>query len=340
MSADREVLEAQVVEQVVDRGRTVRLHKERVVFPGEVPLAAVRKTLPSGPDKPPILLVHGFAQNRYSWHTSRRSLSAWLASHGWDVWNLELRGHGHSRGLAEQKHLGLGAETFADYVDDVARVARELGPRTFLVGHSLGGAACYAAATQVPVGGVVGIGALFGFGRHNWALGLLSRVTHRLDPLIRATGLTVRTRGAGHLIQRLYHTTDIAGYTFPVSGWWPGSIERELLRERLVRGFDWTSVTVWLEMSRWCAEDRFDYQEAWAATDVPVAVVVGDEDHLMPLGDARHAYDLSGSSDRTLKVFEPYDHQVHWGHLDLILGRLAPSETWPWIEGWLRARTS
>lgn len=332
------VVEALETEQVFDRHHVITLHKERVVIDGVVPLSAVRKTRVGGPTRPPLLLVHGFAQNRYSWHTSQRSMSAWLAGQGWDVWNLELRGHGRSRGLAEAAHVGLGAETFQDYVDDVVRVARLLGPETFLVGHSLGGAACYAAATQAPVAGVVGIGAMFGFARHNWLLGLMAGVTHALDPVIRASRLTIRTRLAGHLAGRLYQATDIAGYAFPISGWWPGSVERDLLQERLVRGFDWTSVTVWLEMCRWHVEQRWDYQDAWGETDVPLAVVVGDRDHLMPLGDARGAYDLSGSSDRVLKVFEPYDHAVHWGHLDLILGKDAPAHTWRWIDDWMAAR--
>ncbi len=328
----------EVVEQRVDGEVRLSLSKQRVVIDGEVPLAVVRKTLPEGPTRPPVLLVHGFAQNRYSWHTSFRSLSAWLAGQGWDVWNLELRGHGRSRGLADANSGSLGAEAFGDYVEDVSRVAEILGPRTFLMGHSLGGTACYAAATEVPVAGVVGIGALFGFGRHNLVLGLLARLTHLLEPTILMSSLTVRTRVVGELMGRLYQATDIAGYAMPVSGWWPGSVERELLEERLVQGFDWTSVRVWLEMSRWYAEERIDCQDAWAQTDVPLAVVVGDKDHLMPLGDARHAYDLSGSSDRTLKLFEPYDHEVHWGHLDLVLGRKAPAHTWVWIDDWMAAR--
>ncbi len=340
MTVPWETREDEVLEQVFDRGRALKLRKQRVVFPGPVPLSAVRKTLPDGPDKPPVLLVHGFAQNRYSWHTSRRSMSTWLAGQGWDVWNLELRGHGKSRGLAPEAHVGLGAEQFSDYVEDVARVAGLLGPQTFLVGHSLGGAACYGAATEARVAGVVGIGALYGFGGHNWALNLLGRLTHKLDPLIRASNLTIRTRGAGHLIGWLYQGTDIAGYTLPIHGWWPGSVERDLLEERLVRGFDWTSVTVWLEMSRWAATGQFDFAEAWSETDVPLAVVVGDKDALMPLGDARRAFDESGSRDKVLKIFEPYDHAVHWGHLDLILGRHAPRETWPWIDAWLRERVA
>jgi pimeloyl-ACP methyl ester carboxylesterase len=333
-----QIAHEELVEQVVDRDWTCCLRKQRVVFPGDVPLAAVRKTLPEGATRPAVLLVHGFAQNRYSWHTSRRSMSAWLAAQGWDVWNLELRGHGHSRGLAEAAHVGLGAETFQDYVDDVVRIAQVLGPSTFLMGHSLGGAACYAAATLVPVAGVVGIGAMFSFARHNWLLGLLARATRVLDPIIRASRLTIRTQVFGKIAGRLYQVTDIAGYTFPISGWWPGSVERDLLHERLVHGFDWTSVTVWLEMCRWHATGRFDYQDPWQVTDVPLAVVVGDRDHLMPLGDARPAYDLSGSTDKVLKIFEPYDHEVHWGHLDLILGSRAPANTWRWMDAWMADR--
>ena len=334
------ITEDAVVDQVVDGAETLSVRKRRYVIDGAVPLGAVRKTLPDGPTRPPVVLVHGFAQNRYSWHTSRRSMSAWLAGQGWDVWNLELRGHGRSRGLAEGAHQGLGAESFADYVEDVVRVACLLGPQTFLIGHSLGGAASYAAATQAPLGGVVGVGALFGFGRHSPVLHLLARLTRVLEPLIRASNLTVRTQTAGQVLGRLYQATDLAGYALPISGWWPGSVERELLEERLVQGFDWTSVTVWLEMSRWCAEGRFDYEDAWAATDVPLAVVVGDRDHLMPLGDARRAFDLSGSSDRVLKLFAPYDHEVHGGHLDLLLGRKAPQHTWPWIDAWMTERAA
>ena len=41
---------------------------------------------------------------------------------------------------------------------------------------------------------------------------------------------------------------------------------------------------------------------------------------------------------RGRKLFEPYDHEVHWGHLDLVLGRKAPAHTWVWIDDWMAAR--
>src|SRR5688500_10899044 len=111
--------------------------------------------------------------------------------------------------------------------------------------------------------------------------------------------LNVRTQLAGRLLARLYSVSDIAGYAFPISGWAPGSMEEDLLRERLKLGFDWTSANVWFDMARWGATGRFDYAEAWQKTDVPLLVVGGDLDHLMLPDDARTAYDHSGSRDRT-----------------------------------------
>lgn len=323
----------EVVEQAIDRGERARFRKQVLELPGEWPLGLVRKTLPEGPTRPPVVLVHGFAQNRYTWHLSERSLVNWLAARGWDVYNLELRGHGRSR----PDHTMQG-ERFADYVEDVRRVAQALPQRAFFVGHSLGGAACYAAATEAEMAGVVGLGALFHYGQANWALNALGAASLAAEGLLVGQGLTVRTRALGALIARLYAVSDIAGYAFPISGWWPGSVEPALLEERLVRGFDWTSLRVWLEMSRWAVTGRWDYEEAWTRVQHPLLVLAGDEDHLMPPADARLAYDRSTAPDRTLIVFNHYDHEVHWGHLDLVLGRKAIDHVWPTLDTWMAAR--
>lgn len=339
-----EVLSAEDVEQITDGDHRVALRKEVVRLTTGVPLVMVRKHLPGGATRPPVLLVHGFAQNRYTWHTSRRSMSAWLAELGYDVYNLELRGHGRSR------EAGLsGAERFDDYVRDVVAAADALGRPSFWMGHSLGGAALYAAATvsagperpqgAIPPLGVIGIGALFHFGRSNPLMNLLTRLTHNTPALGLLGRINLRTKLAGQLVARLYGLSDATGYAVPLSGWWPGSVEPELLEERLVHGFDWTSFTVWQEMARWSVSGKFDYDDAWRATDVPLLVVLGDKDHLLPPEDGRAAFDRSASTDKALKVFDDWHDEVHWGHLDLVLGRHAPRHVWPFVEAWMRARS-
>jgi pimeloyl-ACP methyl ester carboxylesterase len=316
------------VDQITHDGVSVRLRKERLLLDDRI--AIVRKRLP-GSAGPRVVLVHGFAQNRYSWHLSRRSLSAWLAAEGFDVLNLELPGHGNSRSPA-------GSACFADYVGDVRRVAEVLEEPAFWVGHSLGGAVVYAGATVAPMRGVVGIGALFQFAQANRALKLLCQFSGMVQGRDMLGALNVRTQLAGRLLAKLYGVSDIAGYAFPVSGWAPGSMEEDLLKERLKLGFDWTSANVWFEMARWGATGHFEYAEAWARTDVPVLVLAGDLDHLMLPDDARTAYDQAGGADRTWALMDDYGTGVHWGHLDLLLGRSAPAHTWPLLRDWLRAR--
>ncbi|MCK6522003.1 lysophospholipase [Myxococcota bacterium] len=328
---------AEPLRQRVHLNEHAELIAQAVELPGDgehPTLALARRVAPGGATRGPVVLVHGFAQNRYTWDCTDRSMAAWLAVQGWDVYNLELRGHGLSR-----PPQGLSGERFADYVQDVARVARAFDGQAFFVGHSLGGAASYGAATLAPMRGVVGIGALFQFAQANWLLKLLGLISHGAEDFIVGQGLTLRTKAAGQLIARLYAISDVAGYAFPISGWWPGSVEPPLLEARRVKGFDWTSLRVWLDMSRWAATGKFEYEDAWSKLNLPLLVLAGDEDHLMPPDDALVAYERSGSADKQYEVLNHADHEVHWGHLDLILGTQAPRFVWPRVHEWMGART-
>jgi hypothetical protein len=185
--------------------------------------------------------------------------------------------------------------------------------------------------------GLVGIGALFRFAQANRTLNALCKLSNLLSSA-GLGGVSVRTRFAGKLLGRLYAISDIAGYAFPISGWAPGSIEPDILAERLEHGFDWTSIQIWLDMSRWGSSGSFDHEAAWGQTDLPLLVISGDMDHLMMPEDARVAYDLSGSSDRQYRMFGLEDTGYRWGHLDLILGHQAPRHVWPLIADWLKER--
>ena len=76
------------------------------------PLASSTRNLPHGRRAPPVLLVHGFGQNRYAWHLPSRSFANHLARAGFDVFNLDLRGHGRSRLSAAGARRGVD-----DYVE-------------------------------------------------------------------------------------------------------------------------------------------------------------------------------------------------------------------------------
>lgn len=333
---DAQVRERKVLDEVIHLGARISIHREWLCLPEGPegpPLAIERTVRRAGASAPPVILIHGFAQNRYTWRLSARSLCGYLAQQGHEVLNVELRGHGLSR------TWGAGsANSFHEYVQDAVRVARRCSTPPFVVGHSLGGAVGIGLATEVPLRGLVHLAGVYGFASHNRTLRALAWLTRAWEPLLRRAPLRVRTGLAGRAISRLYQITDIAGYGSPISGWAPDSIERELLDERLRLGFDWTSAEVWVQMSRWARGEPLAYQEAFRSLDVPLLVIAGDQDPLVRPADARRCFDESGSTDKELIVFDPFEHQVHWGHLDLILGRLAPVEVWPRLAEWLRAR--
>jgi pimeloyl-ACP methyl ester carboxylesterase len=325
------------VDEVVDTGVVVELEREWLRLPGDdgPPLSVVRTTLPGGPTRPnPVVLVHGFAQNRFTWRISGRSMEGWLAARGFEVLNLELRGHGLSR------EYGAGnASDFHYYVEDALRVVRACDRPPFAIGHSLGGAVITGAATEAPLAGLVPIAGVFTFGRHNLAIRALARLSVRAEPLLMAAPVRMSTGWAGRVLGSMYSLTDIAGYGLPLAGWVPGSLERELLEERLVKGFDWTSVEVWLQMARWARGEPFAYAEAFREVDVPLLVVAGDSDPLLPPADARSCYEASGSDDATFLVMDMFGHGEHFGHVDILLGRHAPKLVWPKIGDWLIERS-
>ena len=119
----------------------------RIPFPGrpEITLAA-RLDLPSGPPKACALLVHGYTCSMDLAITRR--IAEGLAGEGISVLRFDLPGHGKTDGIA------FADSTFSDYRAAVLAVVehmrQNLRAPTILVGHSLGGAALLAAASEIP----------------------------------------------------------------------------------------------------------------------------------------------------------------------------------------------
>ena len=219
------------------------------------------------------------------------------------------------------------------------RVLAELDEPAFLVGHSLGAAACIGAAVAVPTRGLVHLAGVYEFARYNRTLRGLARVSRRLEPALTKAPARFRTRWAGQLLGRMYRVTDVLGYGMPLAGWAPGSMERDLVEERLERGFDWTSVEVWMQMARWAGGEAFPYAAAFEALDLPIFVIAGDRDPLVTHEDAEACYRASRSSDKQLLLLEPFDHEGHWGHIDVILGSRAPRYVWEPIGSWMSSHS-
>jgi pimeloyl-ACP methyl ester carboxylesterase len=87
------------------------------------------------PSDPPVVLLHGGGQTRYSWGTTLANLGA----HGWRAYSIDLRGHGDSEWAKD------GDYTLDALAGDVVAITRELDAPPALVGASLGGISSMAA---------------------------------------------------------------------------------------------------------------------------------------------------------------------------------------------------
>jgi len=337
---------------VVDAGRRVLLLKEHIAvpIPGGGQLSLVRKR-PLETTRGAVILLHGFGQTRYAWHLSQRSFSAYLAWRGYDVFNLELRGHGRSRALGSP--LPRRFEEHVEY--DVAAAAQAIAARGhrrfFLLGHSMGGALAYASAPLLGsrVRGVVTLSGVFNWGQGalfiraatpllHAALRVHQRVAHGGGPALRADLV-------GKMVALSQWGLESGLIPVPGGAWVRGGIEPEILREWLFRSLDRTSGAVLGLMGSWAATGRFcdtdglnDYADAWARFPVPCFVIGADRDQLADAErDVRPAYESAASSDRTFRVFGGAQEGCSFGHVDLVIGRRAPQTVWPAIASWLDA---
>ena len=312
-AARLELVQRTRVEQAIDRQQFGQFGKEllRADTASGRSLALVRKYRDDIPRIGAVLLIHGFAQNRYTWHLSTRSFVNFLADAGLDVYNLELTGHGRSRDYGSSP-----ASSFDEYVSDAASVVQAVADwsgleHVFLAGHSLGGAVCYAVAPLVAdrIAGVVSIAGIFRFGANpaTRRIGEFIEGLNRITPINRALermGAGLRTRFIGRAISERWAAADGLSAVFPLAGWVPGSTEPHVVQERLIRGFDWTGVNIFLTLMRWAAEGGMvdseggDYADRFLEMDIPLLVVAGDKDRLLPPADARPAYDLGRGRGR------------------------------------------
>jgi polyhydroxyalkanoate synthase subunit PhaC len=344
-----------IVEQVIDRGRTGRFHKEIIPVPlTDGPVVLVRKrSADVAQSRGAVLLIHGFGQNRYSWHLSQRSFANYLADRGFDVFNLELRGHGRSR------HEGSTYPTaFESYVEEDTAMALAVAaqvsghPKVFLMGHSLGGAITYAAAPVLAerLAGLVTFAGVFHFGVGQPLFRLVSQAYGIAgvvaDPLLHRSVPYIPVDLVGRLLMAGERVLDHTLFSrFPLGLWYPGTIESSILRERMLKGMDRTGFAVLRQMVEWAATGEFvgrrggiDYAAEFARLQIPKLILTADRDGLCTPKDCYPAYISSTSRDKTYRKFDVRDGAGHWGHVDLVCGSRAPLHVWPYVGDWLDSR--
>jgi polyhydroxyalkanoate synthase len=338
-------LSREKVAQRVTPGRIRWFHKEILEVSGPEPLAVVRKRRVDGETIAPIILVHGFGQNRYAWHLPERSFVNYLADQGFDVFNVDLRGHGRSQELGARSSRGVDDYIRGDLPAVLDGVLRVSGfSRAFLMGHSLGGI-CVAAAgalNAARVAGVITVGSPHALGRgHTVLRGFLQALgaTVGMASLWRGSRLRLPVDLVGKAVQATRLAWDSNLAPLPVRPYKPGTFSADEVAS-YVRSFDGASLGTADDLVRLAVTgelrsraDGKSYTKLIEHSPLPLLALSGERDLLANPSSVRPMYERSRSQDKQYV-------KVDAGHSDLLIGNQAPEVVWPVVNSWLKQRAS
>lgn len=318
--------------------------------------------------KPPVILCHGLNYNDKFWYLDKRySLAYYLYERGYDVWVVSLRGAGDSTkpGLAELRSLSrldlirtpetLARAAFSLHrldwnIDDhinkdvpaiIELVRRETGyDRVNWIGHSLGGMIIYAYLGR----GGEGINLFVAIASPmiipqppNDILAVIrdQQPVVYLSLIINTTVANqLKAFAGGHrdAFDTLFCNADnmeeyirIKMYRYAVEDVSPGIIAQ--LRLMIAEG-------------RFLSADKkIDYSASLSKIKNPILCIGGMGDNLAPPMSIYYAYQNVSSTDKAIRIFSLANgYSANYGHNDLLLGKKAPQEVYPYIYRWLERR--
>ena len=299
---------------------------------------AVHRT--ANPGKEPVVLVHGISSNHLFWDLGPgRSLATTLWDAGYDVWNVDLRGHGD----AERNADGTRLRTFP-CVDDYGRydlpavfraVSEATGQVPHYVGHSMGGMvlAIALATTEVRPRSAVVVGSPLDFRDPDGLVAAFVKVSafgQRWATPAGARFLAVLRRNTVGKLDELLEN--------------PENLSPDAEVRMLRRGVSplYLGEIAQFAASREDGEFRSTdgtvlYRERLEQIAVPMLFVAGRLDRIAPPDRVWSYFDAVGTEDKRFVVASVANGMhADYGHLDLGVGDHVEADVFPLIVDWIR----
>jgi len=294
----------------------------------------------SGGATHPVLLCPGLGCNRLAFDQGEDpSLALFLARSGFDVWTLDLRGHGQSDRPNPflNRHFGW---SFDDYVQhDLPTALKKIQELTgkskvHLVGHSMGGILIYSYLIRHGaqcVASACTVGSSMNYSVSTSAFPKMVGAKKALS-FFPAIPLGVMASFYAPFAGRIDNPLDAFNYSAPNAD--PIHYRRFLANtyHSVSSPVLWQLVSACEKSGLQSADGEFSYYERLSEIKIPILALAGDKDHQCPPKAAQDTQAKLSSSDSKTKIFKGYGHQ------DLLIGTRAEEEVFPWIANWLRGK--
>ncbi len=313
--------------------------------------------------KTPVVLCHGMALNHFFWNLAKDvNFSGYLASEGFDVWTVDLRGNGRSKRVnrfgdfksedVKEKESAKRSNLWT--VDDYARydipailnlITKETGQsQVSWVGHSMGGMVMYVfletAESSAKVKNFVALGSPVVLPHPaNDLLKDMDGLQKSVDGLIdiglkglRGTALFTPVTSGLNPLDTLYFNRGNVDWD---------NVQRLYAHslENIPRGVS-RQMRELIETGEFKSYDKkFNYAKNLNKIELPVLLVAAKGDALGSEYAVLTAYNGVASKDKTYRLFGTENkYDVNYGHCDIIFGEKAPKEVYPFVAKWLAAR--
>ncbi len=250
-------------------------------FPGEGGVKLFYRNYRASPEKARIVIAHGLGEHsgRYGTVVER------LLPEGISVWALDHRGHGQSEGSPGHTFSFYQYVVELSKLVEIARDGMAEGVRIFLLGHSLGGLIGLRFVSDFP-------GMIHGLIVSSPALGLASEIT------------PARVL-AGKVISALCPTFSFANGLDVSKISHDENVVREYIEDPLVHN----RISARLFTEFLLAMEAAG-QAASKITN-PVLMQLAGEDYLTSMAASVNFFEVLGSNDKTLQIYEGLYHEIY-----------------------------
>ena len=292
------------------------------------------------PSRRPVVIVPGYGMNAFifGYHPRGKSMEAYWADKGFEVWSLNLRAQGNSKRIGGRRRYGVYDAAVTDLGAALAFIARHTETRAGridAVGCSLGGTYLYAHLALRPdeniLGSVVTIGAPLQWVKTN-PLFKAAFGSPRIAGMLTIRGVRPFARVAMPLLTRVPKLLEIYLH--------PEIVDTSRMKE-IIRTVENPNRTLNRQIAEWVQRGDLvlrgiNVTEAVAKATNPLLVVLANADGIVPEATALSAYDKMGSSVKDILCVGTKEIPV--AHADLFVSNIAQEWVFEPLAQWLIAR--